>query len=475
MPDKALGMKLDLKSDLFSPVYDLTLSDRPVVTKRDALAVICCIWLPLGLFAPAVIPARIINQSFCCLKLGWDTPIPPSALQPFEKWRKNVPALARLRVRRWLGYSPDALAVTWHVFCDASQKAYRACVYMVIKDKNGGINVTLVLAKARIFPINEKSAGLHGSIPRKELVAAVCATDLMKRVQKAFSQIPSQTVYWSDSTSVIGWVRNDSLVLSPFVANRVSRIVARIEGSDMRYVPSGMNPSDHLSRGLDANEDANWAKYLDGPTWLKLPESEWPQMPSKIDVDQSETRNSVVGLSVGCSLTSPSNRNNDVMEHLIGRNYSFDMLVRRVRILLSMVDIWRKRRMDKLIDSELKQAKSSESRQAAVSYIYKWTQEKHFQDEVSWLKRGTLNGPYWRLMKRSRLRALSPFLDANGIIRVGGRINGFVDFPNPIILPLTRYYEKYMRKMPIVALWQPITRQGKEFGFCQVARPRNPW
>ena len=61
------------------------------------------------------------------------------------------------------------------------------------------IKVTLVVGKSRVFPINEKASGLHGSMPRKELSGGMLAVDLIKQVRGAYTKVEYDIFVWTDS------------------------------------------------------------------------------------------------------------------------------------------------------------------------------------------------------------------------------------------------------------------------------------
>ena len=63
--------------------------------------------------------------------------------------------------------------------------------------------------------------------------------------------------------------------MKPFVANRVKEILK--ETVIFHYVPSNENPADFPTRGLSAVEISQATSWWHGPSWLKSPETTWPQ------------------------------------------------------------------------------------------------------------------------------------------------------------------------------------------------------
>ena len=65
--------------------------------------------------------------------------------------------------------------------------------------------MTLLMSKARVFPLNEKQSGLHGSMPRKELMAALLATELCKILEGALGEMNLDFFLWTGSFAVQRW------------------------------------------------------------------------------------------------------------------------------------------------------------------------------------------------------------------------------------------------------------------------------
>ena len=70
------------------------------------------------------------------------------------------------------GYTSENKSLV--VFCDASEKAYGAAVYL--KSSQG---FSLIIAKAKVAPIKRVS------LPRLELIACVMGSQLLKKVKTA--------------------------------------------------------------------------------------------------------------------------------------------------------------------------------------------------------------------------------------------------------------------------------------------------
>ena len=148
--------------------------------------------------------------------------------------------------------------------------------YLRVVNNNDDIHVTLLMAKAQVFPLNEKQSELHGSMPCKELMAALLASELSKILKEALTDMDLVIFLWTDSFSVQRWCFNKELKLNVFVANRVGKILNTFEPTRLRWVDGKSNSADQLSWGLRGDERGRWLHFLHGPSWLALPEEFWP-------------------------------------------------------------------------------------------------------------------------------------------------------------------------------------------------------
>ncbi|XP_033096702.1 uncharacterized protein LOC117100976 [Anneissia japonica] len=116
-------------------------------------------------------------------------------------------------------------------------------------------------------------------------MAAVLAVTLDNTVRKEANYSLPETVFWSDSMIVLGYLNNESKRFKTFVANRVSKILSTSSKYQWRHVPTELNPADDGSRGT-----YNLSKWTTGPNFLKQGEASWPAMkmfecsPSDVEV-----------------------------------------------------------------------------------------------------------------------------------------------------------------------------------------------
>lgn len=213
---RTLGVKWSPSRDTFQ--YSIEIKSTAVHTKRSILSSISQIFDPLGLLAPVLITAKIIMQTLWKLKVDWDQSLSSDVTSDWSRYVAHLKELDGLNIKRNV-FSHDSNAnIQLHGFCDASEKAYGACIYMRSNDEQGSIQVYLLCAKFRVAPIKTLS------IPRLELCEVQLLVQLMKKAKNALELDIHRTFYWTDSSIVLHWLKSTDKKLSVFVAHRVGEI-----------------------------------------------------------------------------------------------------------------------------------------------------------------------------------------------------------------------------------------------------------
>ncbi|XP_076383120.1 uncharacterized protein LOC143260685 [Megalopta genalis] len=188
---------------------------------------------------------------------------------------------------------------------------------------------------------------------------------------------------------------------------------ANIHTELTEYERSKDNPADLLSRGITPGKFLSKALWRCGPEWLSQTEATWPNSRHIPSNDVSEAK------KITC-LATAINQSNDMLTR-----YSCIQKLRRiVAYCLRLVPA--RRNTGPLTIKELQEANIR---------IIRSVQSVTFTQDIKNLKSGELH-------PRSKLRPLHPFLDNEGILRVGGRLqNSTLAFAqkHPILLPRSHH------------------------------------
>ncbi|KAL0859308.1 hypothetical protein ABMA27_011110 [Loxostege sticticalis] len=411
---KTLGLLWMCKSDILSFSLNIDISKK--VTKRQILSIISQIFDPLGLIGPCVVEAKIILQSLWLNKCDWDEEVPQDIADQWLSFVNTLHFLNNLNIPRWVMCN-DCVIHEIHVFTDSSEKAYGACLYIRSIDSSNSINIRLVASKNRIAPIKPTT------MPRLELCGALLGSRLCAKVKESLTLPVSRCIFWCDSTIVLSWLSKPSTELKPFVRHRVNEIQETTFGSTWNYVPTRDNPADLVSRGVKADQISDSQLWWSGPTFLMQDEVNWPKL-SK-DIEKQDLPEMICNFVNQSDNQIPNLINHNIVQELIQKYSNFNYLQRILAYL--------KRYIYNLQNphNKLHGSLSNQEMQSSLKCILRTAQYEMFQDEYLILKSGN------SLPHKNRLVSLSPFLDSDDIIRVGGRLdNSPYDYnvKHPILL-----------------------------------------
>lgn len=415
---KVLGVSWNRETDCFEYTVNLPKPKQPV-TKRQILSEISKLYDPLGWISPVVVIAKMIMQKLWKTGLEWDEPIQGVLLAEWNRYRENLAHIKGLSIPRWLHYS-NASSVELHVFADASQAAYGATVYMrVIVEER--VYVNLITSKTKVAPIEKQI-----SIPRLELCGAVLAAKLILETSQVLSVSKNKLFAWTDSTIVLAWLKGGPSRWSTFVSNRVSDILNTVDFEQWGHVSTDMNPADCASRGLQGSELLNHTLWWNGPVWLSNLNTSM-SVPNIEDTQEEERVRSLTAI-------------HNTEEELIW--IKFSSLSKMLRVM-SYCRRFLNFKLPKAKREPLSKIITAKELAETLNICIKQVQSIEFDEDIKQLKsRGYM-------LKRSKLRNLCPFIDKNGILRVGGRIQNSqmaYDTQHQIILPTKSYLSRLIIK-----------------------------
>ena len=241
--------------------------------------------------------------------------------------------------------------------------------------------------------VASKTAPLQSlSIPRLELMTAVLGKRLALSIAEILNIDKKFITFWTDSTSVLWWVKGYSRQFKPFIANRIGEIQTSTNPNTWRYIPTKENPADYLTQSTTQIELSQLKIWWEGPIFLSEDKSNWPQLET---VDKP---------------------NNYIREHK--RKYSNIQLSPAATLVSVEISMEEPRRLNPTRFSSYNKMRqvelSLEEVSDAENYIIKEMQKKEFNEEYTALVKKK------ELPKHSKLLGLCPKLDSEGIIRSDG-------------------------------------------------------
>lgn len=171
----ALGLSWNTASDTLHFKLDNPLCTT--ISKRDVLSRIAQFFDPLGLLSPLIIQAKVFMQELWMIKVSWDMQLHKAQSNTWNRILHGMIRFERIKIPRWIGFF-SSVTMKLHGFCDASQTAMAAVVYVRVISRNKSISTSLLCSKTKVAPLKRMT------IPRLELSAAVMLAKLISNVQR---------------------------------------------------------------------------------------------------------------------------------------------------------------------------------------------------------------------------------------------------------------------------------------------------
>lgn len=395
---KTLGMTWTPATDTLHFTINMSkLSCKNRITKRQLLSDASKLYDPCGLLSPITIISKIMMQKIWKLKTDWDEFVPENIQKEWNAYRADLPSIENIKIERWLKSTPNS-TVSLHGFCDSSERATAALIYLV-QSSNDHTSSTLVCSKTRVTPIKPIT------IPRLELNGAVLLANLMNRVAKNLNVASNNIHLWTDSSIVLCWIKKDPSTLKSFIAYRVGEIQKLYDESHWHHVRTHENPADIASRGVMPSELINNFLWFFGPSWLTLSSKNWPKLIPIMKENVNLEEKTAVRVNIIKELPKEMEllRNSENYSHLL------DLTARCLRFIYQRIQK----------NETLKYPKeyvTREERTRAKFALVRYVQSIYFAKEINDIKKYTVVG------EKSPLKTLSPQLNEHGILVVHGRL-----------------------------------------------------
>lgn len=450
-----LGIVWNYRTDEFQ--FKVQNRQQPdVITKRIITSEAARIYDPQGYLAPITIRARWFIQDSWREGIEWDKPLSPSRQADWKAFCDDLRKIDQIKIPRWLGTSSSARNQV-HIYCDASGMAFGAAAY-IRTNSSGNWSARLLCSKSKVTPIKTVT------IPRLELLAVDLGATLLKRVRQIPMFKDAPVYMWTDSEIVLHWIRKPTANLKVFVKNRVDRILAKVSVEQIRHVRSKENPADLITRGARTETLTNSTLWWNGPAALTEEVEDWPVWnPVKLNVDvEAQIDNEVNEKEAKFDNVLLTTKNSEGTEYYLLNSSSSCRRTFRVtsyvlRFCAKLYEKIRRRSQSKSLwaksyYSECWQADaittvwiskddgvkkylvlcpSVVEMENALCYWIRLSQDLMYPVEVHDIE------TKGRVRKGSPLWAYTPLVDANGLMRIYGRLNQTertADQKRPIIL-----------------------------------------
>ncbi|XP_073967338.1 uncharacterized protein [Choristoneura fumiferana] len=406
VPQKILGLHWNKVGDFF---YFKVNEPDTACTKRAILSTVARLWDNVGLVAPTILYAKLLIQELWLIKCDWDETPPQRIVELWDQFCAELPRLNEIRIPRHLGVVQGCTAMLLG-FGDASERAYGGVVYLRVAN-GADVTVQLVCSKSKVAPL--KTA----SVARLELCAAVLLSKLMRTVLDNFEpRYKINQIYaFTDSKIVLCWINSSPHRWQTFVANRVVKIVENVPADCFHHVAGVQNPADCLSRGLSPAKLIGHPLWYQGPPWVLNDPTEWPIKEHDRDAVGEGEIPELKPLAHAVTTDSAESP----LYTLAQRTSSWSKLLRITVYVCRFLKLLPRRATVSRSDLEVAEKK-----------IITSLQNVHFRQDIQNLKNREPCSP--------TLQKLHPFLDEDGLIRVGGRLtNAKIDYvqKHPFVFP----------------------------------------
>lgn len=423
---KALGLTIDANNDCFIIKCPDNFTCNSA-TKRQILSQIAKCFDPQGYVTPLTVKAKVIMQKLWCEKIDWDASPPQHIKNEWAEFANGLMAMEPIYIPRNIQVPENAQSVQLVGFADASSSTgYGACLYLRVVDRSGKVTLSLLCSKSRINPQTKPL-----TIPRLELNAMLLLAKLTHKVYDTIKIKISidEVLLFSDSQIALAWINTETIKLQAYVANRVRVVQQLTAGWRWGYVDTHQNPADYISRGLDPHELPACKMWWRGPEFLQ--HREYKFSPNYI----MKKIGNLPELKTGATTATTDEPATSAVVLLTLKQKEFSQILEKysdvnkmTRILAYVLRFCHNSRKNN--DKIKSQYLSGQELQQALSLVIKHEQEHYFSEEInSLIKDKNVKGS---------LQPLHPFIDEQGLLRVGGRLqNSALSYnqKHPIILP----------------------------------------
>ena len=414
--DKVLGYHYSADSDQLQ-VHSICM-DSKANTKRKILAESSKLFDPLSLTGPVTVRSKQLISKLWKRKRSknhWDETVDKEFCREWADLSKDLEGLSSIKFPRLALL--DDLPMDVFIFCDASKLSYGFVAYA---RQQGESN--FLFAKPKVAPLSGRS------LPQLELLGAVLGSQGLLTIVDVFQHVKINYVYIHlDAQIVLSWILSPAHPKNIYTTNRIKDVRKMVQDVTekhgvriiFKYVPTGDNPADMLSRGITLENFIDKLDFwLHGPDWIRGETVCWPS--SDYGCLSEASKNLVMCTTLGVK--------QEPLSPVVAfeRFSSFSKLLMstsKVFSFLKLLGVLKEVTMRRLWGT-------TETLEISKLHLIKIMQAEAFPHELSYL-----GGPRTGIMP-ARVRDMNLFLDNFGIIRSDGRMGKVHQFDFNLSYPI---------------------------------------
>lgn len=154
--------------------------------------------------------------------------------------------------------------------------------FLRLENSDKRLHVAFLFGKARVAPLKQTT------IPQMELTAAVLTVRVDRMLQIELQLQLQRSTFWTDSTTVLKYISNETKRFHTFVANRTAVIREATDVEQWRYIGSKENSADEASREMKVDDFLTSKRWIHRPEFLSKPEEKWPKSNLDFNVISSD-------------------------------------------------------------------------------------------------------------------------------------------------------------------------------------------
>ena len=253
----------------------------------------------------------------------------------------------------------------------------------------------------------------------------------------------NKITFYTDSKVILGYIQNESRRFYVYVANHVQTIRKISSPKQWKYVDTSENPADLSTRCLNA-QSLTGSDWLTGPSFLR--DSNRTAVQDKDDeIPRNENDPEVWKNTM--SLKTQTSKHHGLRAERFSRFSSLHSLQRAIANLIVVIKEFKRRKnksqeeiesISSSKNTKLMWQPTAKELQEAMTVIIRAVQSKSLSEELKSDRRIAGSNKPETVPKSSKLYCLDPFVDNNGVLRVGGHLQrATLEFgeKHPVLIP----------------------------------------